>query len=179
MGIGLVDDIRKCVTSDLKNEGDLWLVGDNKQQLGASLYYRTLGINCPNVPTTDFDSFIPRMEQLIDAIECGEVVACHDVSTGGMALAIIEMCMSGVGAEITLSGNMRADLELFNESNGRWIVQVKPGLEGEFSKRLDFAKKIGTVNKNVSFVLNEKENITFSIEELRKKWTEPLWNRMA
>ena len=82
MGIGLVDDIRKCVTSDLKNEGDIWLIGDNKQQLGASLYYRTLGINCPNVPTTDFDSFIPRMEQLIDAIECGEVVACHDISTG-------------------------------------------------------------------------------------------------
>ena len=74
---------------------------------------------------------------------------------------------------------MRADLELFNESNGRWIVQVKPGLESEFSKRFDFAKKIGTVNKDVNFVLNEKESITFSIEELRKKWTEPLWNRMA
>ena len=44
---------------------------------------------------------------------------------------------------------------------------------------VDFAEKIGTVNKDVNFVLNEKENITFSIEELRKKWTEPLWNRMA
>jgi len=87
--------------------------------------------------------------------------------------------MSGVGAEINLSGDMRADLELFNESNGRWIVQVKPGLESEFSKRFDFAKKIGTVNKTVNFVLNEKDSIMFSIEELRKKWTEPLWNRMA
>ena len=74
---------------------------------------------------------------------------------------------------------MRADLELFNESNGRWIVQVKPGLESEFSKRFDFAKKIGTVNKNVNFVLNQEESIMFSIKELRKKWTEPLWNRMA
>ena len=116
---------------------------------------------------------------LIDAIECGEVAACHDVSTGGMALAIIEMCMSGVGAEITLSGDMRADLELFNESNGRWIAQVKPGLESKFSKRFDFAKKIGTVNQNVKFVLNGKESIMFSIEKLRKKWTEPLWKRMA
>ena len=68
---------------------------------------------------------------------------------------------------------------MFNESNGRWIVQVKSGLENEFAKRFDFAKKIGTVNQNVNFVLNEKENIMFSIEELRKKWTEPLWNRMA
>jgi len=74
---------------------------------------------------------------------------------------------------------MRTDLELFNESNGRWIVQVKPDLESEFSKRFDFAKKIGSVSKNVNFVLNEKESIMFSIEKLRKIWTEPLWNRMA
>ena len=172
-------DIRKCVTSDLKEKGSIWLVGKNKKQMGASLYYRTMGIECPNVPTTDFDSFIPRMEQLIDAIECGEVVACHDISTGGIALSVIEMCMSGVGAKIKLSGNMRADLELFNESNGRWIVQVKPGLEEKFSKRFDYAKEIGTVNDKINFALNDNENIEFPIEELRKLWTEPLWNKLA
>ena len=179
MGIGLVDDIRNCVTSDMKDKGTIWLIGENKQQMGASLYYRTLGINCSNVPTTDFDSFIPRMEQLIDAIECGEVVACHDISTGGIALATIEMCMSGVGAKINLSGEMRSDLELFNESNGRWLVQVKPGQEREFSKRFDFAKKIGTVHENIEFVLNDKKSLNFSIDKLRKIWTEPLWNRLA
>ena len=119
------------------------------------------------------------MEQLIDAIECGEVVACHDISTGGIALSVIEMCMSGVGAKIKLSGNMRADLELFNESNGRWIVQVKPGLEEKFSKRFDYAKEIGTVNDKINFALNDNENIEFPIEELRKLWTEPLWNKLA
>ena len=179
MGIGLVNDIRKCVTSDLKENGSIWLVGDNKEQMGASLYYRTLGIECPNVPTTDFSSFIPRMEQLIDAIECGEVVACHDISTGGMALSIIEMCMSGVGARMNLSGDMRSDLELFSESNGRWIVQVKPGFEETFSKRFDFVKQIGNVDDDVHFVLNNQEKINFTVEELRKLWTEPLWNRLA
>ena len=179
MGIGIVSDIRKCVTSDLKNNGDIWLVGDNKEQMGASLYYRTLGLDCPNVPTTDFTSFIPRMEQLIEAIESGEVTACHDISTGGIALAIIEMCMSGVGATINLAGNMRKDLELFNESNGRWLVQVKPDYEENFSKRFDFAIKIGHIDKEIKFVLNNEEKLTFSIEELRKLWTEPLWNRLA
>ena len=179
MGIGLVNDIRKCVTSDLKENGSIWLIGENKEQMGASLYYRTLGIECPNVPTTDFSSFLPRMEQLIDAIECGEVVACHDISTGGIALSIIEMCMSGVGAKISLSEDMRSDLELFSESNGRWIVQVKPGFEETFSKRFDFAKQIGDVNNTVNFMLNNQEELSFTVEELRKIWTEPLWNRLA
>ena len=81
--------------------------------MGASLYYRTLGIECKNVPTTNFSSFIPRMEQLIQAIENGEVVACHDVSNGGLALTIIEMAMSGTGAEINLNSDLRDDIELF------------------------------------------------------------------
>ncbi|MEC8672082.1 MAG: phosphoribosylformylglycinamidine synthase subunit PurL, partial [Candidatus Thermoplasmatota archaeon] len=179
MGIGIVEDIRKCVTSDLKNKGDIWIVGKSKEQMGASLYYRTQGINCSNVPTTDFDSFIPRMEQLIEAIESGEVSACHDVSTGGIALAVIEMCMGGVGAKINLSGDMRDDLELFSESNGRWIVQVKPEFEEKFSKRFDFARKIGHVNNDISFNLSKGEKVRFSIDELRKIWTEPLWNRLA
>jgi phosphoribosylformylglycinamidine synthase len=119
------------------------------------------------------------MEQLIDAIECGEVVACHDISTGGIALSIIEMCMSGVGAKISLSEDMRSDLELFSESNGRWIVQVKPGFEETFSKRFDFAKQIGDVNNTVNFMLNNQEELSFTVEELRKIWTEPLWNRLA
>jgi len=96
-----------------------------------------------------------------------------------MALSIIEMCMSGVGARIKLSGDMRSDLELFSESNGRWIVQVKPGFEEAFSKRFDFVKQIGDVNKNVNFVLNNQDELNFSVEELRKIWTEPLWNRLA
>ena len=163
----------------MKSEGSIWLVGQTKEEMGASLYYRTLGIDCPKVPATNFNAFLPRMEQLIQAIENGEVVACHDISNGGLALSIIEMCMSGIGAEISFDSKLRSDIELFSESNGRWIVQVKPGLEDEFSKRFDFAKKIGTVNKNVNFVLNDEESLIFSIEELRKKWTEPLWNRMA
>ena len=151
MGIGLVDDIRKCVTSDMKKEGTIWIVGRTKEEMGASLYYRTLGIECKNVPTTDFSSFIPRMEQLIQAIENGEVVACHDISNGGLALTIIEMAMSGTGAEINLNSDLRDDIELFSESNGRWVVQVAPGFESKFEKRFDFAEKIGNVHDKIIF----------------------------
>ncbi len=142
MGVGLVEDIRNCTTSDMKRDGSIWLIGKTKEEMGASLYYRSIGKDCPNIPKTDFDSFIPRMEQLIQAIEQGEVVACHDISTGGIAVAVIEMCMSGVGANIGLGEDMRADVELFSESNGRWIVQVANGKEKGFARRLGKLERI-------------------------------------
>ena len=179
MGIGLVEDIRKCVTSDMKDEGTIWLVGKTKEEMGASLYYRALGLECKNVPTTDFDSFIPRMEQLIQAIENNEVRACHDISNGGLALSIIEMCMGGNGAKINLDDDLRADIELFSEANGRWIVQVAPGFENDFEKRFDFAKKIGDVNEKIIFNKDGEQIAELTIEEVRDKWTKPIWDRLA
>jgi phosphoribosylformylglycinamidine synthase len=179
MGIGLVKDIRKCVTSDMKNEGTIWLVGKTREEMGASLYYRTLGVSCPKVPITDFEAFMPRMEQLIQAIENGEVVACHDISTGGLALSIIEMCMSGIGAKIELTSDLRADIELFSETNGRWVVQVKSGCEKDFEKRFDLAVKIGDVDDRMIFTKDGKEISTFEIEKLRNDWISPIWDRLA
>ncbi|MEC9332657.1 MAG: phosphoribosylformylglycinamidine synthase subunit PurL [Candidatus Thermoplasmatota archaeon] len=179
MGVGLVNDIRRCTTSDMKSEGTIWLVGKTKKEMGASLYYRTIGKDCPNIPKTDFDSFIPKMEQLIQAIEQGEVVACHDISTGGLAIAVIEMCMSGIGAKITLTDEMRADIELFSESNGRWIVQVAKGLEDDFAERFKRATKIGDVGDMVSFSKDNKIIAEFEIEELRNAWKAPVWERLA
>ena len=179
MGIGLVEDIRTCVTSDMKDKGTIWLVGKTNEEMGASLYYRTLGLECKNVPTTDFGSFIPRMEQLIQAIENNEVRACHDISNGGLALSLIEMCMGGNGAKINLDEDLRADIELFSESNGRWIVQVAPGFENDFEKRFDFAKKIGDVNEKIIFNKDSEKIAELTIEEVRDKWTEPLWDRLA
>ena len=179
MGVGLVEDIRNCTTSDMKKDGSIWLIGKTKEEMGASLYYRSMGKDCPNIPKTDFDSFIPRMEQLIQAIEQGEIVACHDLSTGGIATAVIEMCMSGIGASIELGEDMRADVELFSESNGRWIVQVANDKEKDFARRFDYAIRIGEVGSKVSFSKNNEIIADFEVEKLRKKWTMPVWDRLA
>ena len=179
MGVGLVEDIRNCTTSDMKRDGSIWLIGKTKEEMGASLYYRSIGKDCPNIPKTDFDSFIPRMEQLIQAIEQGEVVACHDISTGGIAVAVIEMCMSGVGANIGLGEDMRADVEIFSESNGRWIVQVANGKEKGFARRFDYATRIGEVGKNIAFSKDNDVIAEFEIDELRSAWTRPVWDRLA
>ena len=171
--------IRKCTSSDMKKEGSIWIIGETKEEMGASLYYRHLNLESGNVPTTNFEEFMPRMEQLIQAIENEEVVACHDISTGGLAISIIEMCMSGIGANIELTSDLRADIELFSESNGRWVVQVAPGCEKKFSNRFDYVKQIGNVDEKILFTKNGEIISKLDIEKSRKNWTEPLWNRLA
>ena len=69
--------------------------------------------------------------------------------------------------------------EGFEYSSSPSNFLIFPDCEESFSKRFDFAAKIGHVDKEIKFVLNNEEKLTFSIEELRKLWTEPLWNRLA
>ena len=180
LGIGIVEDIRKCITSDLKAEGDLWIVGETKQEMGGSLYYRENGWDSKIVPQTDVKGFVRDMNALLDAMDAGEVVACHDCSAGGMGIAIIEMCIGGArGVKITIPTDLREDIALFSESNGRWIVQVKPGLEDDFASRFECATKIGKPSEKIRFHRKKVLSAELTVKEIREAWEMPIWNRLA
>ena len=87
--------------------------------------------------------------------------------------------MSGIGANIELRSELRADIELFSESNGRWVVQIAPGCEEKFANRFDFATQIGNVSDNITFTKNDEILSKLDIDKTRKTWTEPIWNRLA
>ena len=119
------------------------------------------------------------MEALIEAIEAGEVVACHDLSAGGLAIALAEMCLSGNGAAIELSSNLNSMVTLFSESAGRWLVQVAPGGEASFAKRFDHAQRRGAPADELSVTSNGKTLLELSPAALRAAWEAPLWERLA
>ena len=106
------------------------MVGDTKPELGGSEYYRLMGIRAGIVPRTDPGVLKTRMAALREAMTAGLIASCHDVSEGGLAVAICEMLMGGdLGAEIEIAGvnvnpGLRSDYKLFSESNTRWIVEV-------------------------------------------------------
>ena len=128
LGIGIVDDVRRCVTTPFKQEGNpVYLIGDTERELGGSAYYRLRGYSGGRVPRTDASRLQTSMDAVRSAIEKGYVAACHDVSAGGLAVCLAEMAMSGTGAELCLYGmnDLRTDVKLFSESNTRWVVEVK------------------------------------------------------
>jgi phosphoribosylformylglycinamidine synthase len=132
--IGIVPDLHACVTAALKQPGNrLYLLGETRVELGGSLFNAVLGEQGGVAPAMPADPLV-RYRALHRAIGAGLVRACHDLSEGGLAVALAEMCIAGrLGAAVALDAlvdvaAMAAAVVplLFSESNGRLLVEVAP-----------------------------------------------------
>ncbi len=132
--LGQANDIRKSVSMDLKQSGNLlFQVGATKHELGGSHYAMVNDISGGAVPKVDLAQAPKIFSALHAAISAGLVRSCHDLSEGGLATAIAEMSFAGeLGAEIWLTAlgqAVRTDddvMLLFSESNTRFLIEVPP-----------------------------------------------------
>ena len=181
LGIGVCEDIRECVTVDLKEAGNLlYLIGDTKKELGGSEYYKLRGVGGGIVPRTDPKVLKRSMVALLDTMKAGLVASCHDISEGGLAVAVCEMSMggdSGVYIDIgAVNPELRSDYKLFSESNTRWVVEVPRAEVGRFEALMATHGvciiEIGTVikDKRVSISDNGTELVDISIDAVRAAW---------
>ena len=128
--LGRVNDVRRCVTMDLKEPGNvLFLLGQTRDELGGSHYHLVLGRQGGTVPTVDLE-LAPRIYRKVhQAMEKGLIRSCHDLSEGGLAVAAAEMAFAGgIGADITQPGDPQLGDEalLYSESPSRFLLEVKP-----------------------------------------------------
>jgi phosphoribosylformylglycinamidine synthase len=129
--IGRVPDVRRCVTMDLKEPGNvLFLLGVTRDEMGGSHYHLVHGISGGAVPAVNLELAPTIFEKLHTAIQRGLVRSCHDLSEGGLAVALAEMAFAGgVGADVTelrKSGDHPDATLLFSESATRFVVEVAP-----------------------------------------------------
>ena len=183
MAVGIIEDIRKAVTSDFKEEGNpIYLVGETSQAMGGSEYYRIMGVKSTTVPDVNLENLRDKSEELLKAMERGIVRSCHDISHGGLAIALAEMSIGGnLGAEIDLSviGFMRPDFKLFSESPTRWVCEVDKDAEEEFESIVK-AKKIGVVGGETLRIRDDSRwlfNVHINI--MRDAWRNALRNYMG
>ena len=93
--VGVVADLRRAITSALTGAGrDLWLVGQGSHRLGGSLAAEMLEIDDTRVPAPVNDP-LSRYRAVHRLIAAGRVSAAHDVSDGGVAVALTEMAIGG------------------------------------------------------------------------------------
>jgi len=185
--ISIVDDVNKCVTMDAKKAGNLFfIVGETKNELGGSHYYKIHGQLGANVPKVELETAPKIAAKIAEAITQGLAVSCHDCSEGGLAVALAEMAFAGgLGIEADLRGLPRSgdcsriDTQLFSESNSRYIVEVEPENYDAFAKlmlNLPFGQ-IGkvTTNKTLSIKAESGEAvIELELDKLKRAWQEPL-----
>ena len=185
--ISIVDDINKCVTMDVKQAGNLiFIVGETKDELGGSHYYKINGELGANVPKLDLEKAVKIAERISTAIADGLVVSCHDCSEGGVAVALAEMGFAGgLGIEVDLKGlpvsekQLRVDSLLFSESNSRYIMEVKPENYDAFAKlmlNLPFGQ-IGKVTEAKKFLVKTRDGkvvIELDLDTMKQAWQKPL-----
>jgi phosphoribosylformylglycinamidine synthase len=190
LGIGLVKDIRKSITSDLKGKGNLiYLVGKNtEKEMGGSEYYRIMKVEGGQVPRTDIKILKDCMKAMLATIDKKLILSSHDVSEGGIAVCISEMAIGGkIGAEIEISEiskELRSDFKLFSESNTRWIVEVSKENVKDFEKTLKDNKasfiKIGeTIKDRIKFNNNGKTIVDLKIKDVQVIWKNTIWDIMG
>jgi phosphoribosylformylglycinamidine synthase II len=130
--LGRVPDVRRSVTMDLKEPDNLlFLIGITKNELAGSHYHLVQRLEGGNPPQVDMRRAPTLFRSLHEAIHRGLVRACHDLSEGGLAVALAEMAFAGgVGADLTglasIGANEPDDVRLFSESPTRFLVEIRP-----------------------------------------------------
>ncbi|MDY6913845.1 MAG: phosphoribosylformylglycinamidine synthase subunit PurL [Planctomycetota bacterium] len=179
--VSVIDDVGRCVTADAKAAGNcLFLVGRTGGRLGGSHYLLVEGVATGNdVPAVDLQTNVGIMRAVQAAIAAGLVRACHDLSEGGLAVAVAEMAFAGaLGVEINLD-DMLADAgvspaaKLFAEDAGRFLLEVPQEKHDEFLQLLADCPvaEIGRVTDTGTIIIKGGEKlIDLPIDEAKKAW---------
>ena len=170
--VGLIEDIDHITTQDYKSVGDLvYLLGETKPEFsGSELQKLHEGRIFGKAPELDLSLEKNRQAQLLKAIQSGLVASAHDVSEGGLAVALAEGMTSGtVGVRVQHEGDV---VNLFAESQSRFVVTVSPENRSAFEAIVD-ADCVGEVtNENQLVVCDEngKAVLEASQEEIVTAW---------
>jgi phosphoribosylformylglycinamidine synthase subunit PurSL len=183
--MGQIDDVSRCVTMDLKRPGNLlYLVGQTRDELGGSHFALVNNLQDGQVPSVDPEKARQTFAAIHAAINAGLMRACHDLSEGGLAVAVAEMAFAGgLGVRIDVDLMAVADelndvARLFSESNSRFLCEVAAEHAVEFERALNgvaFAK-IGEVaeKQRLEITRGGEPLINASIYELKEAWQAPL-----
>jgi phosphoribosylformylglycinamidine synthase len=192
--LGQVDDVRQCVTMDFKQPGNLiYLVGTTRDELGGSHYALVRGLTGGQVPVVDPLMARQTYAQLYASIRAGWVRACHDLSEGGLAVALAEMAFAGdCGAHISLQPvphqvglDQQPPLEtvlLFAESNSRLLCEVAPANQQRFEQCMSAVPHamIGEVTAEPRLTIVASQGpqqrivVAADVPVLKEAWQKPL-----
>lgn len=180
--LGVMDDVNLAVTSDFKGAGEgIYLLGVTKRELAGSEIASELGLAGGAVPEVEMLSAKRRYELLHKSIKGKLVSACHDLSDGGLGVALAEMALAGRrGARINLDRVPNFGVKcitelLYSESASRLLVTVPRNNILEFQNIWEdelgcSMALIGNVTDTDELVIakGEEDVLRLNVEELAK-----------
>ena len=179
---GHCNDVKKVVEPVLQKNGDsIYYINISKDdfKLGGSSFAQTLASIGNEAPTIKDASYLSTVFNSIQKlISDNQILAGHDVASGGLITTLLEMCFADInlGAKLNLTDLGEEDLIkiLFSENNGIVFQGKKDSIIEETlaNNNIDFIK-IGTVTETESLQIKHiDQNLELSIPEMRKVWFE-------
>lgn len=143
--VGLINDLTTITTPVFKAAGDLvYLVGNTGDDFNGSQLQKLAGRPTEGrLHSVDLPELRTAQQAVLATIQAGLVSAAHDVSDGGLAVALVEMAAANA-----LGATLQLDItgaQLFSETPGRFLLTVAPADQTQFERQLPQAKRIGTV----------------------------------
>jgi phosphoribosylformylglycinamidine synthase subunit PurSL len=179
---GRIRDVAHTVSSDFKKTGSTIVLVGNPDflSMGGSAYFDVRKHKgSANVPKVDLQTLPAVFSKIHKGIQMKAILSAHDVSDGGIGVAISEMCFGGgMGAEVDISklGIIRADFALFNETAGTFVVEV----ENESVAKKLFSNIpytiLGKTQKECDLVVYNGKRIVLesSVSSLKRAWKKPM-----
>jgi phosphoribosylformylglycinamidine synthase II len=170
----VLPDGDRVVSSEWKAEGDvIFLIGQTEDELGRSALLRTLGLEGGRAPRLRLDAAVARYGRMAEAHAHGLLRSSHDLSDGGLAVALAECCIgAGLGAVLATPPGAEGLGWWFSESHSRFVVSVAPahaaGIEALFGAD---ATRLGQVG-GAALVVDGAP--VASVEALRQAYERPL-----
>ena len=141
--VGIVPDVRRAVSMDVKQPGDrLYLLGRTRLELGESEYHAAFDIHGGCVPQLDPAAALKQYRRLHQAIDATLIRSAHDLSDGGLAVALAESAFAGSrGMDIDLSpllteSRLSVNGALFSETPARLLISVAAENTAAFEARM-------------------------------------------
>ena len=173
-GVGLIKKLKFIKGFKINDQSLIYLVGQTKGHLESSLFYSHLGITGGVPPKVNFNeekkngNFVKFLAQKTNIL-----IGCHDISEGGVALAIAELCLTNKkGIEVELKKKLSPEKFLFGEDQSRYLLVINEKKEFE-----TLAKKNNITYDKIGIVtgdhLNFKDLFSISVTrllDLNSKW---------
>ena len=178
--LGKINDINKTIGMAFTSLGsNIVMVGQRKNEMGGSAYFHLNNELGTNLPKPDFQEVKKQIYGLTDCIDNNMVLSCHDISDGGIAVALAEMTFkNNIGCTVSIESDLRIDEILFSETGG-FILEVNDenihSITNCFSK---YDLEVFVIGKTVSKNIMINEEINISIEQGRDAWENGLTNKL-
>ncbi|WP_285768679.1 phosphoribosylformylglycinamidine synthase subunit PurL [Peribacillus sp. SI8-4] len=173
--VGLVNELEHITTQTFKTESDLiYVIGEAKVEFGGSELQKMLeGKIFGRAPELDLTVEQKRQQQILAAIQTGLVASAHDLSEGGLAVALAESLFGSgkLGAKVNISSE--AVSELFSETQSRFLLSIKPENKEAFEALVEDAVCIGSVTEDRKLVVtsgNDGPVLEADVNELQTAW---------